>query len=148
MSKPDSAILLTEFQSYQAELDKRFAIGDSELDASHREFLALAQHVAAAPGKELAPALNRLFKHTRDHFTNEEAWMESVDHKLFREHRAEHQRILGDMERFYERAEAGRGTMARAWVSENLMDWFSAHTQSMDRALAADIQRETLEDND
>lgn len=148
MAKPEHDLLLAEFSSYRADLDERFAVGDIELDASHREFLALAQHVTAATGTELAPAMNQLFQHTKDHFTNEESWMQSLDHSLLKEHRAEHQRILGDMERFYQRAEAGRGAMARAWVSDNLMEWFSAHTHTMDSALAADIRREIGDDQD
>lgn len=148
MAKPHHELLLTEFASFSNDLDERFNVGDPEIDASHQEFLALAQHVAAAPGSELAPALNQLFEHTKDHFINEESWMQSLDHKLFREHRAEHQRILGDMERFYQRAEAGRGAMARAWVSDNLLEWFSAHTRTMDSALAAQIRREIGDDQD
>ena len=131
------------------DLQQDIALGDGEMDSHHREFLALAQHVATAPAEELAPALFSLFQHTQLHFDTEESQMQSINHGLLAEHRADHQRILGDMERFYQRAEAGRGTMARAWVRENLMDWFSTHVKTMDSALAANLSVENdTEQND
>ncbi|TGD75095.1 hemerythrin HHE cation-binding protein [Mangrovimicrobium sediminis] len=119
--------------------DAGLALGYPQMDDTHREFLALAQLAAQAPGAALAPALHELFEHTQAHFLSEESRMEAVNHKLLGEHRAEHQRILGDMQRFCDRAEAGRGGMARAWVSDNLMEWFGNHARTMDSALAADL---------
>ena len=121
--------------------NRGMALGDREMDAHHREFLTLAEQAASAPGAELAPALRQLVEHTREHFGDEENRMQSVNHPQLPEHRAEHQRILGDMERFYQRAEAGRGTMARAWVRENLLDWFSLHVRTMDSAIADEEKR-------
>ncbi|MFV8818388.1 bacteriohemerythrin [Haliea sp. E17] len=116
-------------------------LGEPQMDDTHREFLALAQLVAHSPATALAPAMQELFEHTREHFSSEESRMQQLGHPLLGEHRADHQRILGDMERLCQRAEAGRGQMARAWVSDNLMEWFAAHARTMDSALAADMQR-------
>ncbi|MYM62499.1 bacteriohemerythrin [Pseudomaricurvus sp. HS19] len=116
-----------------------YSLGDAEMDHSHDEFMQLAQQAASAQPAEFAPALQQLLQHTQEHFEKEELRMHSSDHRLLNEHRAEHQRILGDMERFCQRARAGRSTMARAWVRDNLLDWFSAHVKTMDSALAAHL---------
>jgi len=121
-------------------------LGEPQMDETHREFLALAQLVAHSPATALAPAMQELVEHTRAHFSSEESRMQALGHRLLGEHRAEHQRILGDMERLCQRAEAGRGQMARAWVSDNLMEWFAAHARTMDSALAADLLQGAPED--
>ncbi len=127
------------YSSHETLSQKTPLLGDRDMDHSHREFLALAQHVASSTTDQLAPAMQSLFEHTREHFTDEEQRMQSVNHRMLSEHRADHQRILGDMERLCQRAQKGRGAMARAWVSDNLLDWFANHTRTMDRALAADL---------
>ncbi len=122
-----------------AAAEAQYSLGDAEMDHSHEEFVQLAQQAASAQAAEFVPALQQLLHHTQDHFQKEELRMHSSDHRLLSEHRAEHQRILGDMERFCQRAEAGRSSMARAWVRDNLLEWFSAHVKTMDSALAAHL---------
>lgn len=156
MSKPanqqdDFAVELSAEQQdpgvSETTFPEELALGDRTMDATHREFVVLAEQAATAPPEQLAMAMQDLVRHTREHFDQEESRMQSVNHKLLQEHRAEHQRILGDMERFYQRIEKGRGAMARAWVSDNLMEWFSAHARTMDSALAADLGPRTAEDS-
>lgn len=130
------------------DFSEELSLGDHALDSTHSEFVTLAQQAAAATSDQLAPALQHLVEHTREHFQQEESRMQSVNHRLYTEHRAEHQRILGDMERLYQRAEKGRGAMARAWVSDNLMDWFRAHARTMDSALVADLAPRKVSDSD
>lgn len=129
-----------------SELQESLSLGDQSLDSTHREFVNLAKQAATAAPDQLAMAMHDLYQHTREHFGEEETRMQSVNHGLLQEHKAEHQRILGDMERFYHRAEKGRGAMARAWVADNLMDWFAAHARTMDSALVADLAPRDLEE--
>lgn len=126
----------------EEQIELEFVLGDLEMDETHREFLALVQKVTTAPATELATALQALFEHTRGHFHREEERMQAINHRSFAEHRADHQRILGDMERFAQRAAAGRGTMARAWVGDSLLAWFATHARTMDSALAADLSQQ------
>lgn len=126
--------------------EQELSLGDQAMDSTHREFVSLAESAATAPADKLAPALQQLVEHTREHFQEEESRMQTVNHRLLPEHRAEHQRILGDMERLCQRAEKGRGAMARAWVADNLMEWFSAHARTMDSAMVADLAPRKLVD--
>ncbi len=117
-----------------------YALGEDQMDETHLEFLNLCASTAAASGQEFADQFQHLLEHTEAHFSWEEELMKEINHGAFAEHRADHQRILGDMSRFCERAKAGRGMMAKAWVSDSLLAWFDIHAKTMDSALAADIK--------
>lgn len=111
------------------------------MDEVHREFVALCNTVATAQGAEFGRQFRQLFEHTRQHFADEEQRMQESDFPAYGEHRADHQRILGDMDRFSQRAEAGRSAMARAWLGDSLPNWFDNHARTMDSALAAHLKR-------
>jgi hemerythrin len=77
--------------------------------------------------------LEALLDHTREHFAREEDAMRRVGFPPYPMHKAEHDRVLDDMEaeetRFRE-----TGDTARLWsyVSDAVPSWFVAHIQSMD----------------
>ncbi len=119
----------------------RYAVGHADMDHTHREFLLLCIETLQAQGPAFAEQFVRLFEHTRAHFAEEEARMQASAFPALLEHRADHQRTLGDMDRFAQRAAAGRGSMARAWLSESLPQWFALHARTMDSALAAHLTR-------
>lgn len=148
MSKTQKAKQADIDEDMPAGFEQELSLGDKSVDSTHREFVSLVEQAASAQPEKLAPALQNLVEHTREHFQEEESRMQSVNHRLLSEHRAEHQRILGDMERFCQRAEKGRGAMARAWVADNLMEWFTAHARTMDSAMVADLSPRKLDDDD
>lgn len=131
---PTSNEMLQQFES-------AYAVGDSSIDHTHREFLELC--VAAAPlqGAEFVAQFRALFAHTQAHFADEEARMQATGYPALGEHRAHHQNLLGDMERFSQRAAAGRSAMARAWLTDSLPQWFALHARTMDSALAAHLRQ-------
>ena len=122
--------------------DKEYKLGDESMDETHREFLALVEQASSANSTQFVDTMKALFEHTQSHFAQEEATMADIGHSLLAEHKADHQRILGDMDRLYQRAIAGRTAMARAWVSDSLLAWFSTHAKTMDSALAAQLLSE------
>ncbi|MCG6940633.1 MAG: hemerythrin family protein [Thiohalocapsa sp.] len=63
--------------------------------------------------------------------------MEQCGFPAIIEHRSEHARGLGDMERFAAQLAGGRTQIARAYVVEQLPQWFDLHAATMDSALAA-----------
>lgn len=123
------------------EFDQQYHLGDVEMDQTHREFLSAAYQAGNATGSEFGRLFKQLFEHTQTHFAAEEARMQAIGHALLGEHRADHQRILGDMARFCERIAAGRSTMAKAWLNDSLMQWFKTHAKTMDSALASDLKK-------
>ncbi|GAB1257713.1 hypothetical protein NBRC116494_22150 [Aurantivibrio plasticivorans] len=116
-----------------------FTLDDETMDNTHIEFLSLVKAASDADQQQFPAAMTALLEHTKTHFADEEARMTEIGHGLLSEHRADHQRILGDMERLCLRANAGRPAMARAWVGESLLVWFSTHAKTMDSALAAEL---------
>lgn len=125
-----------------ATFDHAYSLGLDSMDSTHREFLTLCDRAAHADASTFAEAFQKLFEHTREHFDEEEAKMLESDYTSYAEHRADHQRTLGDMERFAQRATAGRSTMARAWLVDSLPGWFDLHTKNMDSALAAHLKKQ------
>ncbi|MFD2407133.1 bacteriohemerythrin [Azorhizophilus paspali] len=93
-------------------------------------------------GPEFVGAFKALFEHTSRHFADEEAKMQASGYPAFGEHRANHQRILGDMDRFCQRAVAGRAQMARAWLNDSLPAWFDLHAKTMDSALVVYLRQQ------
>lgn len=115
------------------------ALQHTAIDQTHQEFVALLEATRAAQGAEFARRFAELLAHTRQHFAAEEQMMQDSACPTFGEHRADHQRILGDMDRFNARVAAGRAAMARAWLDESLPDWFNTHLRTMDAALASHL---------
>lgn len=127
-------------QQILSTFNQTHSLGLESMDAMHIAFLELCDRAASAKGPAFAETFQLLFEHTRDHFSEEEARMLESGYTSYAEHRADHQRTLGDMERFAQRAAAGRATMARAWLLDNLPAWFDLHTRNMDSALAAHLK--------
>lgn len=131
---------MPDFNQIQENFASQYQLGDAEMDAVHEEFIAFCLEAQAVKGEDFKAAFQRLFEHTSQHFADEETRMQASGYPALGEHRADHQRILGDMDRFNQRLQAGRpAMMARAWLSDSLAQWFAVHAQTMDSALAAHL---------
>lgn len=115
-------------------------LGVIAMDQVHGEFLYLYDLVSHAGQQEFAELFQQLLKHTRRHFAAEEAMMTASGYPAAQEHRADHQRVLGEMERFGRRIAAGQTRFARAWLQQQLPDWFRTHLLHMDSSLAAHLK--------
>ncbi len=122
--------------------DAQYCLGAPQMDQTHREFLECCVTTAQSRGSVFAENFRMLFEHTRQHFAEEERWMQETGYPALAEHRANHQRTLGDMDRFCQRARAGRLAMAQAWLNDSLMEWFDLHARTMDSALAAWLKQQ------
>ena len=122
---PTNSEMLEQFEA-------TYAMGDASIDHTHREFLELCVAAAQAQGAAFAERFAALFAHTQAHFADEEARMQA----------SAYQSLLGDMERFCQRAGAGRSAMARAWLNDSLPQWFDLHARTMDSALAVHLRQQ------
>jgi hemerythrin len=86
-----------------------------------------------APAGDVLRRFEALLAHTREHFAREEAAMEDTQFPAYPMHKAEHDRVLDDMQA-EERAFHDHGDAARLWryVTETVPAWFTAHISSMD----------------
>lgn len=118
----------------------RYTLGHAEMDSTHEAFLNICLKTSSASGAEFAQNFQHLFEHTQQHFSDEETRMQATGYPAYAEHRADHQRILGDMNRFCQRLQGPRAMMAKAWLNESLPAWFDVHAKTMDSALAAHLK--------
>ncbi len=121
--------------------DSRHLLGVQEMDATHREFVQLADNAAKADDTHFAECYARLFSHTQAHFLAEDAHMRASRFPAIGEHVNEHQRVLGELNAFGRGVRAGRFTLARAYLRDSLPGWFDLHLATMDSALAAHLKR-------
>ncbi len=114
-------------------------IGVHEIDAQHRNFVAIANHlhdaIAANQAQESIDwILEELTLYAKFHFDTEEKLMER--HKLTEteEHRQEHKAMLKAIGRFKKKLHAGEPRVDRD-VMAFLGGWFMDHIKGTDRAL-------------
>jgi hemerythrin-like metal-binding protein len=115
--------------------EERFALGVADMDATHQEFVDLADALATAADAEFPALFAQLREHTRQHFEHEARLMRSCRFPAIGEHEGEHLRVLGELAHLATRVAGGRLTMARAYV-EGMPQWFANHLATMDAALA------------
>ncbi|MEW7978055.1 MAG: hemerythrin domain-containing protein [Candidatus Sedimenticola endophacoides] len=118
----------------------RFALGVEEMDETHIEFIELVNRLGNAGKQEFIDLFKQLIEHTEAHFAAENERMEETGFPAIQEHRGEHLRVLGEMNRIGKRVAAGSLMLGRAYVEEQLPSWFSLHAATMDSALAAHIK--------
>ena len=121
--------------------DERFTLGVADMDATHREFVDLADALLVAGDDEFPAIFSRLHEHTRQHFEHEGKLMKACRFPATGEHHSEHLRVLGELAHFARGVAAGRYGMARTYA-KGLPEWFATHLATMDSALAACLLRQ------
>ena len=121
--------------------ESRHSLGLEEMDATHREFVALVHALQTADHENFVFLFQKLVEHTRLHFVEEGRLMRLYKFAAIGEHEGEHHRVYGDLLQFSRNVRNGRIALARAYVKDGLSEWFALHVGSMDSALAAHILR-------
>lgn len=122
------------------DFERRYLLGLPEMDDTHREFVDLVNRLGEADKASFIPLFDELAKHTEAHFSAEDKLMEDSAFPAIREHRDEHQRVLGELARFGQRVATGSVLMGRAYITQQLPKWFDLHAVTMDSALAAHLK--------
>jgi hemerythrin len=81
--------------------------------------------------------LSLLAVHTREHFLREEAMMREARFPMYPAHKAEHDRVLAEMDaeaRLF-RVHGDAGRLSR-YILDVLPEWYVSHTRTMDVAAA------------
>lgn len=118
-----------------------YVLGVDSMDDTHQEFIELVNQLGAAGDKATFVSLfAELVEHTKAHFAAENKLMAETGFPAILEHEADHLRVLGQLHRFAQKVAAGSTMMGRAYVKEQLPDWFNLHAATMDSALAAHIK--------
>ncbi|MBS4017629.1 bacteriohemerythrin [Azonexus hydrophilus] len=120
--------------------DERMALGVADMDATHQEFVVLADALQTASDDEFPALFKQLAEHTRAHFEHEGKLMKTCRFPAIGEHNSEHLRVLGELAHFGRGVAAGRLKSARDYA-RGLPAWFATHLATMDAALAASLKR-------
>ncbi|HEY6896914.1 MAG TPA: hemerythrin family protein [Rhodocyclaceae bacterium] len=118
------------------------SLGQSEMDATHEEFVALVNTALAADDAGLGAAMATLLSHTQAHFERESALMAECGLGSRLEHEADHRRVLGELTNMQARAARGRPALVRPYLAEGIPHWLRSHLATMDADLAAALLRQ------
>ncbi|MCG8023533.1 MAG: hemerythrin domain-containing protein [Candidatus Thiodiazotropha endolucinida] len=124
--------------------DLRLRLGVDSMDETHREFVELINALAQADRASFISKFRQLIEHTETHFHAENRLMEETGFAATREHKDEHLRVLGELNRIGAKVAKGSVMLGRTYVREQLPTWFSLHAITMDSALAAHIRSQQL----
>jgi len=115
-------------------------LGVAEMDHTHQEFVEILEQMQTLIGSEFQQGFIELAEHTERHFSHELELMRESNFPALGEHKADHERILGQLTQFRSRVVQGRIQLVQAFVKEQMPSWFETHLATMDSALAAHLK--------
>jgi hemerythrin-like metal-binding protein len=121
------------------EQSAEFVTGYAPIDQDHQEFLDLLNQLETAADAEFPTLYQQLYEHTEQHFERENQLMQQLAYPATTEHKAEHQRVLGEFKQFKSRIDRGLIVFGRLFVTDRLPLWFKLHIATMDYALVNHI---------
>ena len=101
-----------------------YSVGDSKIDAQHRQLIALANFLADACEDDLddvavEKAFKTLFDYTRNHFSDEERYFAELNYQHLEEHRRKHGVLAEEVNRLWKDGNLGFLDTLR----DELSDW-------------------------
>lgn len=112
-----------------------YALGHPGIDDCHREFVSCVDALLHATDDAIPTMLEAFSQHARQHFAQEQHWMDSGDYPARDCHVDEHQRVLASLNEVQAQVMLGERQIARE-LAQALRDWFPGHAEHMDSALA------------
>ena len=113
----------------------QYLLGHDAMDATHHEFVALVNQLLTVEDAALERALWDMAQHIESHFAQEKAWMESSGFPASSCHVEEHEKVQASLDEVQFYHAQGNAQVVRAFASA-LQEWFPAHADYMDSALA------------
>lgn len=115
--------------------DDRYLLGHGRMDDTHKEFVDLVHALLTVDDGALPDALDAFARHAEAHFDQENRWMELDGFPARDCHVDEHNKVLASVREVQEELAAGNVALCRE-LAVALMEWFPAHADYMDSALA------------
>lgn len=122
--------------------DTLHALQAGPMDAAHQEFVTLTNTLADAPDEEELACLTQVFVHCKEHFAQEELWMQASHMPSIENHMRDHEGVLTLLESAAADLRAGQHGAGRE-LAESLAAWFGRHVATMDAGLAFHMQQAT-----
>lgn len=115
--------------------DDCYLLGYQPIDDTHKEFVELLDALLTAPDAALVDALAAFAAHAQAHFNQENRMMEETEFPPRGCHKDEHDKVLASVIEVQALTAAGNTAVVRD-LALALKDWFPAHADYMDSALA------------
>lgn len=119
-----------------------FSVGNAEMDADHKGLLDLLNRIyeawspdGAGDPVDVATVFDELTDYTRRHFVREEALLEKIGYDRLEVQKAEHHRMIEQLEAFRARHIAGTQPAA---LTQEMVDFL--RTWMIDHILAEDMR--------
>lgn len=114
----------------------RYALGIGPMDDAHKRLMSIMNRLhEQRAAKEAKPLLRRTLKeladYTRQHFSEEEAYMASIAFPGLERHKRIHVDLLGQLDEHLGAFETGTGELSDAFFAF-LKTWLSAHIVGID----------------
>ena len=123
--------------SYAITWSPTFLIGDDRIDLEHRELIKVANLVLELQGADkdtLAALFNGLYKYTKFHFANEEAYMREIGYPHLAEHHILHKSIVTKMNRVLKEARSLDDLQGK--LRTLMYNWVVQHISENDARIA------------
>ena len=105
------------------------------MDAKHNEFLELLEKIKKTDQKNFHSCFLEMIEHTKEHFSYEEKLMEQYEFYGKNEHIDEHNKLLGEMEYFYEKSQK-MILFGKSYINDYAYEKFHRHIINIDSQLA------------
>ena len=114
-----------------------YSVGIDSIDQQHKRLVNLINHLQTAvdhsTGEEFErEALDELVDYTKTHFKYEEGLMEQNDYPDYEPHKAQHQKMIGEVEQVLSEYETDHDA-AMNHATEFLRDWLINHINGTDK---------------
>lgn len=116
-----------------------FNIGVPSVDEEHRQLIKLINEIHGYLNDDereffVDDFLGEIYARIAAHFALEEKWMREHGYDQFREHKAEHEKLLDDIRDIMD-AYDDKANFDEATLSDRLSSWFTGHFKTMDARL-------------
>jgi hemerythrin len=112
--------------------------GHGPMDQEHREFVVIVHALQTCPDEQFAARLEDFHVHALSHFGAEDRWMGDSEYPKGDCHVAEHRAVMQSVDEvrglFASNAPGAMAVGRR--LADELANWFPAHAQHLDSALA------------
>lgn len=117
------------------EWNESLAIDHDVMDDTHKAFVDLLNKLADSPEDQILGVIDEFIAHTKEHFAQEERWMQSLEFPPLHCHTNEHQGVLEITNEVRTRVANGEARFGRV-LAQAVAEWFENHAASMDTVLS------------
>ncbi len=116
------------------------------MNRDHAEFVQQLTQLNIALENEsdekISELMARLFEHTTEHFSHEEAEMQRINFPPYPMHKSEHDKVIDLLESAISNWEAEHSRpLLKQFIKETVVPWFYLHVETMDAITAQFIQQ-------